>query len=98
LKSDPQILLRSFVAGTDGSMLSELTDSLLQMAAEEQLIDFGLRQNYSILNILGSLISCVHIFDKRKGFLVRRMAHRYREACQVQEVVEDLVAVAFRQS
>ncbi|MGA2467702.1 MAG: hypothetical protein ABSH06_25570 [Thermodesulfobacteriota bacterium] len=95
LKSDPQILLRSFVAGTDGSIPSELTDSLLQMAAEEQIIDFDLRQNYKVLKHPGLADQLrPYITDLRKGFLVRRMAIDIAEACQVQELVEDLVAVA----
>ena len=93
-KSDPQILLRSFVAGTGVSMLSELTDCLLQMAAEEQIIDFDLRQNYRVLKHPGLADQLrPYITDLRKGFLVRRMAIDIAEACQVQELVEDLVAV-----
>jgi hypothetical protein len=94
-ESDPQILLRSFVAGTDVSLLRELTGSLLQMAAKEQIIDFDLRQNYKVLKHPGLADQLrPYITDLRKGFLVRRMAIDIAEACQVQELVEDLVGVA----
>ena len=95
LKSDPQILLRSFVAGTDVSMRKELTDSLLQKASEEQIIDFDPRSLYRVLAHPGLADQLrPYITDPKKGFLVRRMAIDIAEACHVQELIEDLTNIA----
>ena len=95
LKSDPQILLRSFVAGTDVSMRKELTDSLLQKASGEQITDFDIRPLYRVLAHPGLADQLrPYITDPKKGFLVRRMAIDIAETCQAQELVEDLVAMA----
>ncbi len=98
LRSDPQILLRSFIAGVDASMRKELTDSLLQKAVEERIIDFDLRQHYKVLAHPGLADQLrPYVGDPKKGFLVRRIAIDIAEACDVVELLEDLINVALDQ-
>jgi len=94
-KSDPQVLLRSSVSGTDASIRKEVTYSLLRKAEEETITDFDLRQRYKVL-IHPELPEQLrpYINDPNKGFLARRMAIDIAEACEVRELVEDLLKVA----
>jgi hypothetical protein len=94
-KSDPQVLLRSPIAGTDASIRKELTYSLLRKAEEETITDFDLRQRYKALFHPGLADQLrPYITDRKRGFLVRRMAIDIAEACEVRELVEDLLKVA----
>jgi hypothetical protein len=94
-KSDPQVLLRSSVSGTDASIRKEVTYSLLRKAEEETITDFDLRQRYKVLIHPGLPEQLrPYINDQKKGFLVRRMAIDIAEACEVRELVEDLLKVA----
>ena len=94
-RSDPQVLLRSPMAGTDASIRRELTYSLLRKAEEETITDFDLRQRYKVIFHPGLADQLrPYITDPKRGFLVRRMAIDIAEACEVRELVEDLLKVA----
>jgi len=97
IQTDPQALLRSSVACADNTSRGALVESLLKKAQGREIADFDLelRQRYDVLGHPG-LADQVrpYIGDGTKDYVARRMAIDIAEACECQEVVEDLLAVA----
>ncbi len=94
---EPELLLRSDAATADAKDRMQLTENLLRLFAEGQLldIDFSLRSRYQKLchPRLGEQLG-PYVRDKGKGLVVRRVAITMAEACDALSLSDDLVAVS----
>jgi len=98
MESEPETLLKSDVASCDEIDRHRLVEKLLALFDQEKLLDKDTYQYYSKLGH-PSLADQVrpYICDKKKGFLVRRVAINIAEACGTTGVLPELLAAALDQ-
>lgn len=101
LKADPDVLLRSDVATADVRDREALVENLLKLYDEEKLLN-GALGNYSRYRKLEhpGLVKQLrpYIRDLNKGFEARYVAIDITEACELQELQDDLADVALDSS
>lgn len=98
LSSDPEVLLRSDVAGADEATRAKLTDSLLAALDSQKLHDMSLDlvRHYGKLahgNLAAQLRP--YIVNLSKGLIVRRVAILIAKQCREKALSQDLLSIAF---
>ncbi|MBN2007153.1 MAG: hypothetical protein JXA21_27630 [Anaerolineae bacterium] len=96
MQINPEVLLRSDVTAADIESRITLVDILLKLYDEEELSDrdWTIRESYRKLrhpNLAKQLLP--YILDNSKGIIVRRVAVDIAEACELQEIQEDLLTI-----
>jgi len=100
LRIDPDVLLRSDIAGVDVADKKALVDALLQLFEEERAADdWEFRARYRKLNHPGleAQIRSV-IVDSSKNFIVRRAAIDIAQECKLEALQHELLEVALNES
>jgi len=97
IRRDPQVLLSADLFNIENKHKYELVESLLHLFEQLKIFDsdFGLRAQYSALShpTLATQLK-PFISDKKKHFLVRRVAIDIAEACKLGELQELLANIA----
>ena len=96
VRIDPDVLLRSDIAGVDEADKEALVGALLQLFEEERAADdWEFRARYRKLNHPG-LEAQVRPFirDKSKNFIVRRAAIDIAQECKIKGVQDELIEVS----
>lgn len=98
LSTDPEVLIRSDVAGADEATRAKLTDSLLAALDSQRLHDMSLDlvRHYGKL-AHGNLATQLrpYIVDSSKGLIVRRVAILIAKQCREKALSQDLLRIAF---
>jgi predicted NACHT family NTPase len=97
IESDPEVLFRSDAASADVKDRQALVGALLTFYDEERAFDWGydqwhLYRKLAHPDLADQLRPFIH--DRAKGIVVRRVAVGLAEACQLQELQDDLVRLA----
>jgi hypothetical protein len=100
VESDPQVLLRSTIAQTDGNTRSRIVDSLLRLLDSEKITDTDveMRRRYDILahpGLPGQLLP--YITNRSKNVMVRRAAIDIGAASNATDLGDTLVTIALDQ-
>lgn len=95
MRSDPEVLLRSDVASFEPEDRKQLVQTLLMLYEQEKLIDRDIRKYYSKLGHPGLADQLrQYVREKTKNLMPRRAAVNIAEACEVREILPELLAVA----
>lgn len=97
MEAEPEVLLRSDVATADEKSRAALVETLLRLYNEEKLLDhtLGTHEQYRKLAYPGLAEQLQsYICDDTKGVIVRRVAIRIAEACELQMLQGDLAHIA----
>jgi predicted NACHT family NTPase len=97
LESNPEILLRSDMAIVDVNDKAKLIECLLELYSEEKLpyTDFSIHKQFKKL-VHPNLARQIHpyIIDDSKNNIVREVAIEIVEACELHELLDDLVNIS----